>query len=296
MATRRLIVNGDDFGLTPGVNAGILDAHRQGILTSASVFATAASTAEALAIARRTPSLGIGCHLTLVDGEPLSPPSRVPTLVRDGRLRLTWRSFAAAVAAGRVSMAEVERELTAQIDRIRSGGIRVAHLDAHKHVHACPPVFEVVARLAKRFDVSRVRIPWERPAVALVWRHARIGGARRQAIENLALTPWALRDRRILAAQGMPPAPHFLGRVLTGLFDRESFDALLASVPPGTSELMMHPGYADAALDRVRTRLRAERAREVALLTAPANWDTLQRAGVVLVTNGASREPHSHAS
>ena len=294
--TRRLIVNADDFGLTAGVNAGILDAHRNGILTSASVFANAPATAEALAIARRVPSLGIGCHLTLVDGEPLCPPSTIPTLVRDGRFRSTWGSFAAAVVARRVSMAEVGRELTAQIDRIRSGGVPVRHLDAHKHVHACPPVFAVVARLARRFGIERVRIPWERPAAALVWRSARVAGARRQALENLALTPWARRDARILAAHGIPAAPHFLGRVLTGLFDRESFRALLASVPPGTSELMMHPGYPDAALDAVRTRLREARATEVALLTAADVREPLERAGVVLVTDHASPESHSHAS
>jgi predicted glycoside hydrolase/deacetylase ChbG (UPF0249 family) len=80
--TRALIVNGDDFGLTPGVNTGILEAHLRGILTSASLFANAPSTEEAILIARRTPTLGIGCHLMLVDGYPLLPGSQVPTRAR----------------------------------------------------------------------------------------------------------------------------------------------------------------------------------------------------------------------
>ena len=293
---RRLVVNGDDFGLTPGINAGIADAHRYGILTSASMFANAPATAEALAIARQTPTLGVGCHLALVDAEPLSPPSAIPTLVRDGRFRPTWASFAAALLAGRVSLREIERELSAQIDRIRSSGVELSHLDAHKHVHACPPLFSVVARLAGRFGIRRVRVPWERPATALVWRHAGQAGARRQALENAALAPWALRDQRLLASHGLPPAPRFLGRVLTGLFTAASLHTLVAAVLPGTSELMLHPGYTDAALDRVRTRLREERTREVELLTAAATWDAVARAGIALVTHHASSEPHSHAS
>jgi predicted glycoside hydrolase/deacetylase ChbG (UPF0249 family) len=294
-ADRKLIVNGDDFGLTPGINAGILDAHRHGILTSASVFANAPATAEALAIAKRTPTLGIGCHLSLVDGEPLSPPSSIPTLVRDGQLRRTWGSFIAAALAGQIAFDEVERELAAQIDRVRSGGIPLTHLDAHKHVHAYPPVFAVAARLAKRFGIPRVRVPWERPALALAWRHVTHLRARRQAIENVALTPWALLDLRRLRANGFSP-PRFAGRVLTGIFTAASFGALLANLAPGVTELMMHPGYTDAALGRVRTRLRGERAQEVSLLTAPATWETVARAGVTLVTHHLFSEPHSHAS
>ncbi len=294
--TRLLIVNADDFGLTPGVNAGIVDAHRRGILTSASVFANAGATADALAIARRTPSLGIGCHLTLVDGKPLSPPSRIPSLLDGDRFRDTWTAFAAAVVSRRIRLDEVERELAAQIERVRSGGIRLSHLDGHKHVHACPAVFEIVVRLARRFGIDRVRVPWERPAAALVLRNARITGARRQALENLALTPWALRDQRVLAAHRLPPAPRFLGRILTGLFDATSLRATLASVAPGTSELMMHPGYVDRALDAVRTRLRGARSREVDLLTAAETWEAIAHAGITLVSHRAHSEPHSHAS
>ena len=293
---RRLIVNGDDFGLTPGVNAGIVDAHRHGILTSASVFANAPATAEALALARRTPSLGIGCHLTLVDGQPLAAASTIPTLVRDGRFRPTWASFAAAMTLGRVRMDEVERELTAQIDRVRSSGIRLSHLDGHKHVHACPAVFAVVARVAKRFGIARVRVPWESPAVRLAIRYARAPGAGRQALENLALTPWARADQRRLVAEGFAQAPQFFGRVLTGLFDASAFRSLVAAVPVGTSELMMHPGYSDRALRALQTRLRVARARELALLTAPDSWDAIDRAGITLVNHHADSEPHRHAS
>src|SRR5262249_21701635 len=163
----------------------ILEAHLRGILTSASLFANAPSTEEAILIARRTPTLGVGCHLTLVDGSPLLPSSQVPTLAPGGEFRRSWRAFITAAMTPRVESHEVERELEAQIDRVQSAGVRLTHLDAHKHVHAYPPVFRIVARLARRFGIQTVRVPCESPAALLVVRNAAISGANRQALENL---------------------------------------------------------------------------------------------------------------
>ena len=280
--TRALIVNGDDFGLTAGVNAGILDAHTRGILTSASLFANAPATADAVAIAARTPTLAVGCHLTLVDGEPVLPASEVPRLAPAGRFRPTWGAFIRDAMLGRIPRREIEKELAAQIERLHAAGLRLTHLDSHKHVHAYPPVFAIVADLAARFGVPRVRVPCERPVLATLASHARRAGVRRQAIENAMLAPWCARDRAILERRGLPPAPAFLGRALTGLFTPASFRTLIERVAVGRTELMMHPGYADAALDRVRTRLRRQRADEVALLTDPSVRDLIGRIGVVL--------------
>ncbi len=209
--SRLLVVNGDDFGLTPGVNAGILDAHRHGILTSASLFANAPETERAIIIAKRTPTLGIGCHLALVDGVPVLPASQVPTLAPCGRFRPTWRSFIAAAIARRIDFDEIERELNAQIDRLRSAGLSLTHVDTHKHIHTYPPVFEIVARLARLAGIARVRVPCEPSPLAAVVRHAAASGPRRQAIENLALVPWASRDRRLLAQYGLDRAPALPG-------------------------------------------------------------------------------------
>src|SRR5262245_28641730 len=143
--TRRLVVNADDLGLTVAVNDGIFDAHDHGILTSASLFANAPATVDAIARVDSRPSLGIGVHLTLVDGTPTLPLERVPTLIaHDGRFHSSWKPFIVACLVGRVALDEVERELTAQIARIRDEGLSLTHLDAHKHVHAFPPIFEIV--------------------------------------------------------------------------------------------------------------------------------------------------------
>ena len=91
---RSLVINADDLGLTVGVNNGIFDAHDRGVLTSASVFANARATADAVTRALRRPSLGVGCHLTLVDGQPTLPPARMPSLIEDdGQFRRSWKPF-----------------------------------------------------------------------------------------------------------------------------------------------------------------------------------------------------------
>lgn len=279
---RVLIVNGDDFGLTPGVNIGIIAAHQRGILTSASLFANAPATDAAIALTRSTHTLGVGCHLTLVDGRPTLPLSQIPSLAPEGAFRGTWRAFIAAVVARRVDLTEIERELTAQIDRIRSAGVILTHLDSHKHVHAYPPIFDIVARLARRFEIPIIRVPWEPRPIRVIAAHAWIPKARRQALENLALTPWARRDHALLASYGMRAAPAFAGRALTGVFTSSRLRTLLTDLAPGVHELMTHPGYPDGALDQVRTRLREQRAVEVALLTEPAVLDAVRRARIVL--------------
>lgn len=286
---RRLVINADDLGLTRGVNRGIFDAHDWGVLTSASLFANAPATSDAVAGIRHRPSLGVGCHLTLVDGQPTLPPDRLRTLVADdGRFRRSWKPFIVACLAGRVSYGEVERELTAQIDKIRSEGIHLTHLDAHKHVHAFPPVFAIVARLAQRFDIPVVRVPFERWS----WSHVRSAGgptaAWRQGAQNLALWHWSRRDRGIAAALGLS-TPQLVGRVSTGLLDAFTLEAILRGLPPGVTELMVHPGYLDDALTAINTRLRQSRADEVELLCAPETRDLVARAQLALVRHDLGR-------
>jgi predicted glycoside hydrolase/deacetylase ChbG (UPF0249 family) len=248
MVRRTLVVNADDLGLTVGVNDGIFATHERGIVRSASLMANAPATANAIRRLRSRPTLGIGVHLTLVDGAPLLSPDRVPTLVQDdGRLHASWKSFIVACLRNRIAMAEVERELTAQIARVVSEGIRPTHLDAHEHVHAYPPVFAIVVRLAVRFQIPVVRVPYER------------------TLADLPLVPWTRRDYSIAASHRIR-TPHFVGRALTGVMRADSLAAALHRLRRGHTELMVHPGYVDDTLRAMPTRLLQSRADEGALL------------------------------
>ena len=284
---RSLVVNADDLGLTVGVNNGIFDAHDHGVLTSASLFANGRATADAIARALRRPSLGVGCHLTLVDGQPILSPTRVSSLIEDdGRFRRSWKPFIVSCLLGRVSLDEVEQELTAQIDRIRSAGVTLTHLDAHKHVHAYPPIFTIVTRLARKFRIPVVRVPFE--------RRVHLGGdttekrtARNQALMNAVMLPWAWRDYRS-AARARVRVPHFIGRAHTGVLSAQALTAMVRALPPGVTELMVHPGYVDETLTQLNTRLLEARADEVDLLTRAETFDLLVDQHITLVRHDLS--------
>ncbi len=265
MVTRTLVVNADDLGLTPGVNRGIFDAHDRGILTSASLMAAAPATADAIRGLDSRPALGVGVHLTLVDGAPILPPEQVPSLVEaDGRFRPSWKPFILACLMGRVAMDDVDRELTTQVERVVSHGIRPTHLDAHKHVHAYPPIFAIVAGIAARFGIPVVRVPYE------------------GTLADLPLLPWTQRDYDIAAALGIR-APQFAGRALTGAMTAPALQSTLRRLPSGHAELMVHPGYVDDALRALRTRLLTSRAQEVALLCSSATINALVEERIRLV-------------
>jgi chitin disaccharide deacetylase len=281
----QLVVNADDLGLTVRVNDGIFDAHDFGILTSASIFANAPATDDAIRRSRSHPNLGVGAHLTLVDGAPTLSPGQVPTLVTDdGRFRRSWKPFIVACLRGRVSIAEVERELAAQIGRLRDAGVALTHLDGHKHVHAYPPIFAVVAKLAAHFAIPVVRVPYER-SFRLSVCDTGTGvhrSLRSQMLLNAAMKPWARRDYRTAASLGLR-TPLFLGRVDTGWMSRSSLHSMLRGAASGVTELMVHPGYRDEALALTGTRLLDSRQQEVDLLCSMETRAVLVAEGIDLV-------------
>jgi predicted glycoside hydrolase/deacetylase ChbG (UPF0249 family) len=279
---RQLVVNADDLGLTVGVNDGIFDAHDFGILTSASLFANAPATGDAIERARVRTALGIGAHLALVDATPVLAARSIPTLVTgDGRFRHSWRPFIVACLQGQVSLVDVERELTAQIERLIETGISLTHLDTHKHVHLYPPIFAIVARLAARFGVPVVRVPYEPGA----WL-------------NGALWFWAQRNYAIARRLGVR-TPHFIGRIDTGMLTREALRTRLHTARRGVTELMVHPGHVDEALRRLPTRLVESRLEEVALLCSMETRALLVGERIQLVRHDlarASRRSLRHVS
>lgn len=277
---RQLVVNADDLGLTVGVNDGIFDAHDHGILTSASLIAAAPAAADAISRLIARPSMGIGVHLTLVDGSPVLPASRIPTLVEaNGRFRQSWRSFVVACLRGRVSLVEAERELGAQIERMLAAGISPTHLDSHQHVHAYPPLFAIVARLAIRHAIPVVRVPYERGS----WLpHERSQAVFRQTWQNAAMWPWASRNYRLAASVGLR-TPALIGRVHTGALSWAGLRTLIRGTQPGVTELMVHPGYLDAELRAANTRLLESRRQELDLLRQPHTRALLRSERIDLV-------------
>lgn len=261
----RLILNADDFGLTPGVNRAIAELHRAGALTSATLMATGAAFEDAIALAHQNPALGVGCHIVLTDGTPVLPPASIPTLIGpDGKtFRPSLNGFYAAALTGRIDPHHVELEAVAQIERLQQHGIRVTHLDTHKHTHILPPIARAVLRAAARCNVPAIRNPFEQPWSLAIGRTV---ATRRLQVALLArLRPYFLRLPQI-ASGTVRTTEGTLGISATGRLDEIILRETLAAMPEGTWELVCHPGYNDRDLDAVTTRLRQTREVERAAL------------------------------
>jgi predicted glycoside hydrolase/deacetylase ChbG (UPF0249 family) len=262
---KRLIVNADDFGFTHDVNAGIVEAHRNGILTATTLMANGAAFEDAVRLAQENPALDVGCHLVLVQGTSVARPG--------APLPAGLAEFLRAVALRRIGIYE---ELAAQVQRILEAGLRPTHLDTHKHTHILPPVLAAVARISQESGIPWVRRPFDFPMQAggVPW------GTR---MVSRALGVLRRRFDAALARRGCRSTDHFAGFRMTGRFRTPELAALIAQLPPGSTEFMCHPGRCGEELRGARTRLKQSREDELEALTAPETRRALEHAGVELV-------------
>lgn len=264
-AERRLIINADDFGLAGGVNQAILELNAANVLPSATLMATGAAFRDAVHAAFQQASLGVGCHVVLVDGQPQSHLGQLPTLAPAGKLRSSLNAFALDLFAGRISPQEIESEAIAQIRKVQSAGITVTHLDTHKHTHMFPRVLRPLIRAALACHVPAIRNPFEPSWSLRVTRQA--PAARRLQVRTLSL--FRSSFLRAIRSAGLRTTDGALGVLATGTFDAQYLLRLLRNMPAGTWELVCHPGYIDESLRRSNTRLIETReAERMALLSA----------------------------
>ena len=292
---RNLIVNADDLGWTEGVNRGIADAHRYGIVTSASLLANGSAFESGVELARSTPGLGVGVHLNLSDGDPVAPKELLTSLLNDqAELVGAPESLLIKLARRSLPIEEVELEWDAQIQKVRDAGVEPTHLDGHKHVHMLPGLFELALRLAKKHGIAAIRISHEESML----RTALSAGAKqkgsvvlKQGVQARGLKLLARDAREQAERMGIAAADYFCGIAQTGELTREGVLRLLEILPEGTTELMCHPGYADAELAKSGTRLQASRQTEVDILTDIGIRNLVASQGIRLIDYGfASQE------
>ena len=284
---KNLIVNADDLGWSEGVNRGIAEAHRHGIVTSTSLLANGAAFVLAVELARTTPGLGVGVHLNLSDGPPAAERETVTSLLNDnGEFAGSPESLLLRIARRGVDVGEVEREWEAQISKVREAGISPTHLDGHKHVHMLPGLFEIALRLAKRHEIPAVRVAHEesrlRTALA-AGREQNAGIVMRQGVQARGLKLLARDAREMAERAGIATADYFCGIAQTGELTRQGVERLLRALPEGTTELMVHPGYLDDALKKSPTRLRESREEELRILTDTGIRNLVASEGIRLI-------------
>jgi len=287
---RNLIVNADDLGWTEGVNRGIAEAHRNGIVTSTSLLANGAAFASGVELARTNPGLGVGVHLNLSDGEPVADRASVTTLLNDkGELEGRPESLLLKLARRSVSVHEIEQEWDAQIQKVRASGVEPTHLDGHRHVQMLPGLFEIVLRLAKKHGIAAVRISHEESSL----RAALSAGANqkgsvvmKQGVQARGLKLLAPDAREQAERAGIAAADYFCGIAQTGELTKDGVLRLLEILPEGTTELMCHPGYMDDDLAKSATRLQASRQTELAILTDTQVRNLVASQGIRLIDYG----------
>lgn len=284
---RRLIINADDFGLTSGVNRSIIESHQHGVLTSATLMAAARASEEAARLALQHPKLGVGCHVVLVDGAPLSDPVTLPSLMKsggDGRFTNSIGTLARRAMLRRIHPDEVEREANAQFQRLGDLGLSVTHFDSHKHAHLFPALLEPLLRAARACGIRAVRNPFEPPSPLpknVVRGNPKLWKRYAQA---RVLREWQPIFRRLVAKAGLRTTSGTLGIVVTGVLDQRILEQLVAEVPEGTWELVCHPGYDDEELRSVRTRLRSSREIERKALMSLETKRLLESRGIELIS------------
>jgi predicted glycoside hydrolase/deacetylase ChbG (UPF0249 family) len=283
-----LIVNADDFGYTPGVNRAIAEAHIHGIVTSSTLMAKGPAFSDAVRLATQLPKLSVGCHVVLIDGEPVLDQALLRSITSGNsappRFGAGLKSFAARALAGRLDAGEIEAETAAQIRKIQSAGITVSHLDSHKHTHLFPAVLRPMLRAAHSCGVRAIRNPFgprkplesgellARPSLWTRYAEIRI------------LRALSGKFSEAVRKQGFATPDGTLGVVATGALDEQLFRAIAGVIPPGTWEFVCHPGYNDADLQRANTRLRESRETELRVLTMPAARELLAQREIDLIS------------
>lgn len=284
-------MNADDFGMTRGINRAIVEAAEKGIVTSTTLMATARAFKDAVGqTARLVPRASIGCHVILLDGTPVLPAAKVSSLLQLSRdqnvpeFRVKLGDFARAALSGKLDPKQVEAEAGAQLDRLQDAGIRISHVDCHKHAHMFPAVLEPLLQAAKSRGVPAIRNPFGRLFPLRLGRILRHPEMWRRVAELGFLSRFAGNFKREVESYGLHTTDGSVGVLGTGCLDLELFLATVENLPEGTWEFVCHPGYNDAELDQVRTRLRQSREQELEILNSPKAKGALWERGIELIS------------
>jgi len=262
---KKVIINADDFGLCAPVNEGIILAHRQGILTSATLMANTPGFDQAVALARENPTLGVGVHLNIVRGRPLSSRETIPSLLGpDGRFLAKPGRILRQLATGRIKPVEIERELRAQIEKALATGLPLTHLDSEKHMHAAPAVFKIALKLGGEYGFRKIRFIRE---YALAKHPV-------QSLKAAYLSACCGRMKRRVLAAGFVITDAFYGICNSGRMSAGAFRRIFQRLGEGSAEIMVHPGFRTPALFAVESEvgryyINAFRERELQALLDP---------------------------
>ncbi len=234
----QLIIHADDFGMADHIDRGIQHAYREGVVTSTSLVAGGETFSSAVQIAKANPDLDIGIHLTLVGSTPVAEPAKIPTLLTgQGVFFASAWSFVVRYCTGKISQQEIDLELAAQCEKVLSTGLTITHIDSHQHLHMLPGIFELVTKLARKYNINAIRIPCESQSPALIFKLYRYPRLAQQIVLNYLC-------RKV--TKNFICSDHFRGFLDGGQLVCKKLYDIIAGLPEhGVTEIMCHPGIAD---------------------------------------------------
>ncbi len=265
---RRLIVNADDFGRSAAINQAVIRAHRDGILTSASLMVNEPACDEAVALARETPRLGVGLHLTLLCGRSALPSRRIPGLVNAG-MEFTRNPAGAGFRYFflRGLQEQLREEIHAQFQKFRATGLSLDHVNGHLHLHLHPTVFRLLMADVAQLGIQRLRLTLDPFRLNLRLASGRLF----YRALHVGIFHWlARRARPALRARGVRHTSAVFGLLQNGRVDEDYVSRLLANLPAGDSELYSHP-----SLDEFRNEFDA--------LVSPRIREQVETLGIKLI-------------
>lgn len=243
---RQLIVNADDFGLHESINDGIVESHVAGCVTSTSIMAGGDAFEHAVRLAGNHPELGVGVHLTLVGARPVARGDIHTLLTGEGEFFPSYAQFIKKYVGGQIAKEHIEWELLCQMQKVVGKGVRITHIDSHQHLHALPGMAEVISRVARAFNVCKIRIPAE-PIGFLGMGTLNVS----RLFSKSVLTGCSWLAQRVYARNGFSFPQHFFGMLAGGAMRQASLLHILQELPDGISEIMVHPGKDTQALEQL---------------------------------------------
>ncbi len=275
---KRLIVTGDDFGFSLSVNEAIEGAHRQGILTCASLMVGAKAAGDAVDRARRLSSLRVGLHLVLVDGAPILPPRAVPDLVtKKGEFSPHLARAGINFFFRKQARRQLEDEIRAQFQAFLDTGLQLDHVNSHHHMHLHPTILGIILRVGRDYGMGAVRFPYEPPLLS--WRASR-KQLFRKILLWLFLWPWLTLLKKRLERAQIRSNDFLFGLNDSGNIDVDLALQFLKCSPSGVTEIYFHPEISDIH----RTEEDRFRQREYEALINPKLPQTLLASGIQLIT------------
>ncbi|MDH4241171.1 MAG: ChbG/HpnK family deacetylase, partial [Phycisphaerae bacterium] len=278
---RRIIINADDFGLCDGINEAVARAHSDGILTSATIMVNMPAAEKAVKIAKKLPSLGVGVHLNLTEGRPISKDACIDGLLgSDGQFAHSPLKLSLLSLAGHKIREAIRTELAAQIQWVIDHGLKPTHLDSHKHIHSFPALFSIVCQSARRFKIPAIRWTFEPKELSRIpWpMTSEDGRIRAQKVRIMARIN-RMQNKDFLKIDAL------LGIAHTGKIDVNFLKAVTLYNSEATVEVMTHPGFADG-LDADKTRLLNQRKVEMDALCSEKTRQYFKDANIKLVHYG----------